>query len=157
MTSPDVGRYEQHTAPAGTDPELVRTAAGLVDMMLSAWSEPEQERRRAVLDSCCVPEVSYVNLLAEATGTAAVAELLGRLTAQFPGVRPVRSSALDFHHRYARFEWVIQNEAGQPLLQGLDVIVLSEEHDRIASVITFFGAVNRTATYTYGVPAYGAP
>ncbi|MEX5707158.1 nuclear transport factor 2 family protein [Parafrankia sp. FMc6] len=150
MTAPQPGQAGPLTAQQANPLGQLNQVTRLVTTLLSAWNESDPGRRTDVLETCCAPEISYVNPISAAQGPAAVADLIGAINTQFPGIAPHRTSGIDFHHTHARFSWVMRDRAGQELLAGFDIVTLTPDQARIASVVTFFGPLPpATVTYTY--------
>ncbi|MBL7490691.1 nuclear transport factor 2 family protein [Frankia sp. AgB1.9] len=102
----------------GADPAVADTIVELLTLGLSAWTEHDADRRRKILADCCAPDVVYVSPLGAATGLDQFTDLIGVGQRSYPGYRPVRTTAIDLHHRHARLEWAFRDSAGGPLLPG---------------------------------------
>ncbi|MDT3440819.1 MULTISPECIES: nuclear transport factor 2 family protein [unclassified Pseudofrankia] len=132
----------------GVDPAVTDTIASLLAQGMSAWTEPDPTRRRDLLAACCASDVEYASPLGTAVGLDEYTDLIGEVHRAYPGFRPVRTSAVDLHHRYARLEWAFQDHAGRTSLTGLDVLTFTEQ-SRIASVTAFYGPTP-PIRYVYG-------
>ncbi|ADP85134.1 nuclear transport factor 2 family protein [Pseudofrankia inefficax] len=146
MSSP-VGRNDI-VVGAGADPAGADTIVELLTLGLSAWTERDADRRRKILADCCAPDVVYVSPLGAATGLDQFTDLIGEVQRGYPGYRPVRTTAIDLHHRNARLEWAFRDSAGRTTLTGLDILVFSDE-PLIVAMTAFFGPTP-PIRYTYG-------
>jgi hypothetical protein len=146
--STSMGRNDVQRWPGTVDDEVVRAVPRLLELMTAAWTESEQAARVALLERCCAPSITYTNPLAAVEGIDGVAALLGQIRAQYPGMLPVRTTAIDLHHQHGRYGWAMRNGAGQTALIGQNLITL-DQTPLIQSVISFLGPLPRI-TYTYG-------
>jgi hypothetical protein len=133
---------------AGADPATAGSIVELLALGLSAWTERDADRRRKILADCCAPDVVYVSPLGAATGLDQFTALIGDVQRTYPGYRPVRTTAIDLHHRHARLEWAFRDGAGRTTLTGLDILVFTDE-PLIATMTAFFGSIP-PIRYTYG-------
>jgi hypothetical protein len=140
-------RTEVQVWPDGILPALQAAAAPLINMMSHAWAETDHQARITVLDQCLTATVEYSSPVASATGIPGVSTLIGDIHARYPGFLPVRTSGIDIHHRFARYDWALQNHGGDRVLAGTNVLTF-DEAPRIGSVVIFFSPAPRI-TYTY--------
>jgi hypothetical protein len=149
-TGSSAARIDIRAWPATVDPQVVDALRDLLDLMIAAWAEPDQQGRIAVLKQCLAPTVTYTTPLAAADGIDGVATVIGQVRAQFPGAVPVRTTGVDLHHRHALYGWVMSNGTQGNPVRGLNVITLNDV-PLIQTVTTFLGPLPRI-TYTYGPP-----
>ena len=64
--------------------------------------------------------------------------LAAALQAQFPGHTFRRTSAIDAHHGFARYEWEMLAPDGRAVLTGLDVAEVADD-GTLRRVVGFFG------------------
>jgi hypothetical protein len=141
------GRTDVQVWADSVRPGIEVAAPALIDLLGSAWAESDHERRVRILDTCMAPSVQYSSPFASVTGTAAVSGLMGQIHTQYPGYLPTRVSGIDVHNNYARYEWAIQDRAGNRAVEGTNILAF-QEPALIGSAIIFFGPVPRV-TYTY--------
>ena len=111
----------------------------IVEQYLATWNA-EGPEREALLAEHWSPEVTYVDPLAEVTGTAAVGAMIDAVQIQFPGYVFSQASEADAHHRQLRFTWGLGPEGEEPVVVGFDVVVLDED-GRILDVRGFLDRV----------------
>jgi len=111
----------------------------VVEQYLATWNA-EGAEREALLAEHWSPRATYVDPLAEVTGTADISALIGAVHAQFPGFVFSPASAADAHHRQLRFTWGLGPEGEEPVVIGFDVVVLDED-GRIEDVRGFLDRV----------------
>jgi hypothetical protein len=118
-----------------TTPTIARVQA-----YLDAWNTTEPAARRALIEQVCVPDVRYVDPLADVTGTDALDTLVSAVQQQFPGMRFAPIGEVDAHHDVCRFRWGLGPEGAEPLVIGFDVAAVAPD-GRIATVHGFLDRV----------------
>jgi hypothetical protein len=111
----------------------------IVEQYLATWNASGRERE-ALLAEHWSPQVTYVDPLADVTGTAAVGAMIDAVHAQFPGFVFSQASDADAHHRQLRFTWSLGPAGEEPVVVGFDVVVLDED-GRILDVRGFLDRV----------------
>jgi hypothetical protein len=130
------------------EPRVVDAAADLVNLLISAWAEPDPRARAVILSRCLTATATFTSPVAAVRGPDDVAALVGDIRVQYPGYLPTRTSAIDLHHRHARYEWAMRDRAGRAAVTGTNFILL-DGTPLIEAVTSFFGPAPRV-TYTYG-------
>jgi hypothetical protein len=111
----------------------------VVEQYLATWNA-EGAEREALLAEHWAPRATYVDPLAEVSGTADISALIDAVQAQFPGFVFSQASAADAHHRQLRFTWGLGPRGEEPVVVGFDVVVLDED-GRIEDVRGFLDRV----------------
>ena len=111
----------------------------LIDRYCAAWSDPKPEVRAALLEPVWAPRATYTDPRAHTTGAGELLAHIGKVHANRPNSRVVRTTALDTHHGMVRFGWKAVDAAGATLLEGIDVAFLSADATRIDRIVGFFG------------------
>jgi hypothetical protein len=117
----------------------------LIDIYCRAWSEPLGEARARLVQEIWAPSATYTDPTVHLQG---VSELLAHITKVLerrPGLKVVRTSLVDVHHRTARFSWRAIDVKGNELPEGLDVAFISSDGAKLERVIGFFGPLSRAA------------
>jgi hypothetical protein len=117
----------------------------LIDRYCEAWSDPDPARRRALLASVWSEGATYTDPRMHATTQDQLLAHIDKVLAQRPGARVLRTSAVDMHHRVARFAWQVVQADGTSLPEGLDVVWLSADGTRLDRVVGFFGPLARSS------------
>ncbi len=112
----------------------------MVAVYCAAWSEPDADRRRELLEKVWAREGTYTDPRSHVEGREALAELIGGLLQKFPGVRIVPSSHADFHHGRLRFTWKFVGGDGKTINEGIDFGVVGND-GRLQSIVGFYGAI----------------
>jgi len=110
----------------------------VVDTYLEMWNEMDPGRRAEQIERAWTSDGSYVDPLLEASGHAALSQMVDGVHAQFPGHRFRRQSGIDNHHDRVRFAWDLVAPDGAVTVAGVDVGVLDDD-GRLASIMGFFG------------------
>lgn len=114
--------------------------SAVIDRYCEAWSDPDSDRRRALLAQVWEEGASYTDPSVSASGIEALLAHMTDVHGRRDGMRVLRTSAPDVHHGMARFAWQVLRPDGTLLLDGIDVAFFSEDGSRIARIIGFFGA-----------------
>ncbi|WP_054570893.1 nuclear transport factor 2 family protein [Frankia sp. R43] len=120
----------------------------IVDGLLAAWREPDQDERTRRLEGCVAGTVVFTNPATRVEGPAGISAHIAQVRDRLPGYLPVRTSGIDIHHDHARFEWSLRDSAGNVGLRGFDILKF-DSAPAILAVTSFFGPIPRI-TYTYG-------
>ncbi|HCB07644.1 MAG TPA: nuclear transport factor 2 family protein [Nocardioides sp.] len=111
----------------------------VIDTYARAWSDPDPAVRRQRLAEVWADGATYADPTADAVGAEQLAAHIDDVQAGYPGAIE-RTSAVDAHHDVARFTWRYVLADGSVLVDGLDVVTLTE--GRIASITGFFGPLD---------------
>jgi hypothetical protein len=118
-----------------TDSAIAET----VDAHLDAYGEPDAARRRELVERAWAPNGTLVDPpLDPATGHDALTRLFGDVQAVYPGHTFRRTTAVDAHHRFARYGWEMVGPDDTAVLAGTDVVELDAD-GRLVGVVGFFG------------------
>ncbi len=106
----------------------------------AAWLEPDEARRRQLLEAVWTDDGSYTDPRSHAAGREALIALIGGLIQANPGVRIVPASGADAHHAMVRFAWKAEAPVDHPLagLSGFDIGELAPD-GRLQRITGFFG------------------
>jgi hypothetical protein len=115
-----------------------------IDRYLVMWNEPDDAERAEQAHALLVDDARLVDPLIEAEGPEQIATAIGGLREQMPGHSLTRTTAVDVHHRYARFGWTVNGPDGAVAVAGIDVVTFAPD-GRIESAIGFFGEVTAAA------------
>jgi SnoaL-like domain len=113
------------------------SASDLVNIYVAAWNEPDNDRRRQLLEQAWTDEGTYTDPQSSAAGRDAFVALIGAFMQRFQGVRLERRSNVDKHHGLLRFAWSMVGPGG-PVMEGMDFGELAED-GRLCRIIGFFG------------------
>ena len=118
------------------------TTDEIVDQYCAAWNETEIEVRRNSLASICTKNGQYIDPRSDLTGLEALVQHIEKIQAGRPGATIKRTSSVDVHHHLGRFNWHLQDQTGNVLLEGLDIVIFSSDLSAIEKIIGFFGPLN---------------
>jgi hypothetical protein len=116
----------------------------LIDRYCQVWTEPNADRRAALLASVWGENATYTDPSIRAVGAAELLSHIAKVQAQRPGAKVLRTSAVDVHHGVARFSWRVVQAGGAALPDGLDIAFLTADGEKIERIIGFFGPLTTT-------------
>lgn len=111
----------------------------LIDDYCEVWNEADPDRRAALLGGVWSGRATYTDPTVDSLDASALLEHIGRMQAARPGATVLRSTAPDEHHGVARFGFKVVAADGRVLREGVDVVFLSEDRERIDRIVGFFG------------------
>ncbi len=118
---------------SGRAPETVAAYA-------AAWSETDEDARRALLERSWTDDGVYVDPSGRAEGRAALVGHIGGFHARMPGSRIEMASGVDEHGGLLRFAWRMVGPDGVVALEGMDFGELADD-GRLDRIVGFFGPV----------------
>ena len=129
-------------APAGLSAQPT-SAQEAVDLYGSAWAEPDEAKRREILEKAWAEDGVYTDPTAYVDGREALVQHIGGfLTGQSAGDGPSIEidSSVDVHHvKFLRFSWKMVAPDGKTVLSpGMDYGELDED-GRLKLIVGFFG------------------
>lgn len=116
-------------------------AAALQDVLtayIDAWSEPEPDRRAALLAISWSEEGIYRDPQMEAKGRAALSDYIGTVHERMAGARLAYTSGISKHHGHIYFSWQLIASDGKVVLKGVDFGTLAGD-GRLRQIVGFFG------------------
>ena len=102
-----------------------------------AWLEPDERRRRELLERAWAPDAVYCDPLDHVVGREALGAHIGAFQQSMAGGRVEVTTEAVRHHDSAHFRWAITDAAGEQVLTGFDVVQLDEQ-GRITRLTGFF-------------------
>ncbi|HLZ62239.1 MAG TPA: hypothetical protein VKR06_35280 [Ktedonosporobacter sp.] len=106
---------------------------------VAAWSETDEEKRRALLEMCWADLGIYSDPSAEIPGREALVQHIGRSLRHFVGHRILLTSGVEEHHNRIRFTWAMVDPNGRSVIEGIDFGELGAD-GRLVRITGFFGA-----------------
>ena len=114
----------------------------LINACFAVWNEGDAGRRAQALRHIWDETGTYSNTRGQAVGADKLNALIGTVLSARPSTKVIRSSAIDSHHRMARFEWTLVQGDGTALRDGVDFAEMSTA-GKILRVVGFFGLPER--------------
>lgn len=112
--------------------------AARIDAYVGTWNEVDPHARLELVRQVWASGGIYADPGAEAAGHEEISANIGRVHSDFPGRRFVRTTAVDAHHRHARFGWAIVDPAGAPTFGGTACATV-DATGLLTTIIGFFG------------------
>jgi hypothetical protein len=103
-----------------------------------AWREPDEAKRRALLERAWADDGTYCDPVADVKGRDAVLAMIAAFREQQPGASIDLTSGLDQHHDRVRFSWAMKDASGKVVIEGIDAVRLGPD-GRIADLVGFWG------------------
>ena len=116
----------------------------IANAYIAAWNARDDADRTQAVAAAFAPGATYTDPLADVTGRAAIAELIGGAQQQFAGWTFRLAGPVDGHHGQARFTWALGPEGGEAPVIGFDVVTLDDD-GLITSVLGFLDKVPAAA------------
>jgi SnoaL-like domain len=116
---------------------MTDTTAEMVQAYGAAWCEPDEARRRVLLDKCWAGDGLYQDPGGEAAGRAALIAHIGGFHATQPGARIEITSGIARHHDNIYFKWRMLAADGTVVVEGVDFGTLGAD-GRLTRITGFF-------------------
>jgi hypothetical protein len=104
----------------------------------NAWNEPDEGKRRALLEAAWADDGVYCDPTVIAEGREALLAHIAGLREAFVGARIETTSGVEEHHGWARFAWSMIDGNGDTAIEGFDVCELADD-GRLQRIVGFFG------------------
>jgi hypothetical protein len=111
-----------------------------VDTHLEAYGEPDAARRAQLVASIWSEDGQQIDPPIDATGHGGIVEVAAAVQGMYPGHAFRRTSGIDAHHGFARYEWELVSPEGSVALAGLDVAEVGDD-GRLRRVVGFLGPI----------------
>ncbi len=115
-------------------------AAATVDAYLAAFGEPDPVRRRRLIGDAFGPEGPLTDPPLAAAGHDGLDEMFAIAQSHYVAHTFRRTSGVDIHHGFARYEWELVSPDGDVAVTGTDFARL-DDNARLADVVGFFGPI----------------
>ena len=116
----------------------------IANAYIAAWNARDADDRTRAVAAAFAPDATYTDPLADVTGRAAIAELIGGAQQQFAGWTFRLLGPVDGHQGQARFTWALGPADGEAPVVGFDVVTLDDD-GLITSVLGFLDRVPAAA------------
>jgi hypothetical protein len=104
----------------------------------AAWNEPDETKRRALLEEGWAEDAVYCDPTATVAGRDALVTHIAGFHQRFPGARIEQSSGVDEHDGWLRFAWTMLGDDRTTIMDGFDVGELGPD-GRLNRIVGFFG------------------
>lgn len=116
----------------------VANAGKTVRTYASAWNEPDEAKRMALLAASWAETGIYVDPTVELSGRQALSDHIGAMQAKRPGARIELTSGTEEHHGLLRFHWRLIQADGTQGAESVDFGELDRD-GRLNRIVGFFG------------------
>lgn len=113
------------------------TTEETVRAYIDAWNEPDEAKRRELLERAWADKGTYTDPMSHAEGRDELVALISQFQQQMPGASIAIASGIDQHHGQLRFQW--RMEGGPQAMEGIDIGRTAED-GRLQGIVGFFGA-----------------
>jgi hypothetical protein len=111
-----------------------------IDTYLDAYSEPDVDRRTKLVDEVWAEDGRLIDPPLDGSGRAGISEMAAAVQQHYAGHTFRRTSGIDEHHSFARYEWELVAPDGTTALTGLDVAEIGDD-GLIRRVVGFLGPI----------------
>ncbi len=116
----------------------MRALEQLIDDYCSGWNEPDARKRSAIFEKVWAVGAIYTDPKVHVTGVDQLVAHTGKVIANRPGATVARTSSVDEHHGWARFNWKVAGVDGKTLAEGIDVVAI-DSSQKLNVVVGFIG------------------
>lgn len=118
--------------------DLALDLASVIDTHLSAYADPDAARRGPLVARVWSDDGELIDPPFDGRGHEAIAAMADAVLAHYPGHSFERTTVIDEHHGYARYEWALVAPDGAPAVTGTDFAQV-DDAGRIVRILGFFG------------------
>lgn len=136
---------EPGTPPLGIPQIGADQARRCVDAYIDAWNQPLAEKRRDILAQVMTDESTYADPNTSLDSRDGLIGYIGEMLDKFPGRQVVRTSEVDVHHLFCRFNWCLIKGDGTRGAESVDFVEFARD-GRIHRVTGFFGPLSPNET-----------
>lgn len=111
-----------------------------IDAHLEAYGEPEPRRRDSLVAQAWAEDGRLVDPPLEGTGRRGISDMAAAVQSHYPGHTFRRTSGIDVHHSFARYQWELLSPQGSTALSGLDVAEVGED-GLLRRIVGFLGPI----------------
>jgi hypothetical protein len=104
----------------------------------ASWNEPDEDKRRALLEKSWADDAVYQDPTGRAEGRDALVAHISGFHQMFPGSSIVNTSGVDTYGNVIRFAWAMRDDEGAVAIEGMDFGELAPD-GRLQSITGFFG------------------
>jgi len=133
-------RDARTTAEASAQP-MISDVRRIVDRHLEAYGEPDAARRESLISEVWAVDGELIDPPFEGSGRAGINELAAALQSNYPGHTFRRTTGIDHHHSFARYEWELVDPNGGVALSGLDIAEIGDD-GLLRRVVGFIGPIS---------------
>lgn len=116
-----------------------------IDTYLTAYAEPDADRRSQLIAQVWATDGELLDPPIDGRGYDGISAAAATLQAHFPDHTFRRTTGIDAHHAYARYEWELVGPDGAVAVAGLDVAQVDDE-GRLRRVVGFLGPIPAQTT-----------
>lgn len=111
-----------------------------IDTYLTAYAEPDADQRSQLIARVWAADGELLDPPIEGRGHDGISAAAETLQAHFPDHTFRRTTGIDAHHAYARYEWELVAPDGAVAVTGLDVAQVDDE-GRLCRIVGFLGPI----------------
>jgi hypothetical protein len=104
----------------------------------AAWNEPDSEKRAGLLEASITERAELVDPTGRWSGVDGLSERIANYHASAPGTKVVPGSGVDSHNGIERYGWLIVDQDGNEIMEGIDVAERLDD-GRLSRILMFHG------------------
>jgi hypothetical protein len=110
----------------------------IVDAYAAAWNEPDEDKRRELLEKAWADDGIHVDGERTIVGRDALMDLIGAFQARQPWARTEFTSKPEEQRGSLRITWALKRADGIAIAEGVDYGELAED-GRLRKIVSFLG------------------
>ena len=118
----------------------------LIDRYCECWADMSSSERFARLSKLLAEDAFYHDPTTKVDGVAELERHIAAVVAERPGSRVERTTKVDQHHEVARFGWNLVLANGEKLPEGIDVVWVTPDRNKLTGILGFFGQMKSRHT-----------
>lgn len=114
-----------------------------INAHLAAYCEPDPTKRASLVNSIWAETSALIDPPFDGTGRDGIAAMTDIVLQHYPGHSFRRTSNIDTHHQFGRYDWVLENADGIVATSGTDFIETNAD-GQLVRIVGFFGPLSPT-------------
>ena len=111
-----------------------------IDTHLAAYGEPDADRRLDLINQVWAEDGALIDPPIDAASRTGISEMAAAVQSHYPGHAFRRTSGIDEHHSFARYEWELVGPDGAVALAGIDIAEVGDD-GLLRRVVGFLGPI----------------
>ena len=110
----------------------------IIDSYLAAYCDADPARRSTLIAAAWADNSALIDPPFDGAGHEGIAAMTEIVLQHYPGHTFRRTTNVDVHHTFGRYEWVLENADGVAATSGTDFVEI-DDAGQLIRVVGFFG------------------